>query len=174
MITIISGTNRENSKSMEVSVYYQNVLKQYNINAEIVDLSKLPADFAFSALYDNSGKNLHFNAFRSLIEKSKKFIFVVPEYNGSFPGVLKTFIDGLQYPDSFTNKKAMLVGISSGIQGGAIALSHLTDILNYLNMHVFGTRLKVPAIEKNFGGMAFNDLKIEKLSKIQLDGFLEF
>lgn len=174
MITIISGTNRLNSKSIELSKYYQNQLKKEGLEARILDLSLLPADFAFSALYANGGKNDEFNLFRNIIEDSQKFIFVVPEYNGSFPGVLKAFIDGLKYPDSFTDKKALLVGISSGIQGSALALSHLNDILNYLNMHVYGTRLKIPLIEKNFIDGEIVDLKIKALSQDQLKGFIKF
>lgn len=173
MITIVSGTNRKNSRSLVLSKYYFNLLSEKGIESQILDLNQLPADFAFNALYENSGKHEDFNEFRQTVEQSNKFIFVVPEYNGSFPGVLKTFIDGLKYPDSFTGKKAMLVGISSGMQGGALALSHLNDILNYLNMNVFGTRFKIPLIESKFNG-SFTDPKLEELAKIQIEGFLKF
>ncbi|HTF82205.1 MAG TPA: NADPH-dependent FMN reductase [Cytophagales bacterium] len=174
MITIISGTNRTNSLSLEVSRYYKAILDDAGTASQILDLSQLPTDFAFSALYANGGKNEKFNTFRSIIEESQKFIFVVPEYNGSFPGVLKAFIDGLKYPDSFSGKKALLVGISSGIQGSTLALSHLNDILNYLNMHVYGTRLKIPMVEKNFTNGVITDAKILDLAQAQLKGFLKF
>ena len=42
------------------------------------------------------------------MSQSEKFVFIVPEYNGSFPGVLKTFIDGLAFPDTFEQKKNVL------------------------------------------------------------------
>lgn len=174
MITIVSGTNRPNSQSMELSKYYQRILKDRGFESRILDLSMLPIDFAFSALYQNGGKNEEFNKFRAIVEDSQKFIFVVPEYNGSFPGVLKAFIDGLKYPESFAGKKALLVGISAGVQGSALALSHLNDILNYLNMHVYGTRLKIPFLEKNFVAGVINDPKILGLSEDQLTGFLKF
>ena len=74
------------------------------------------------------------------IQSCDKFVFVVPEYNGSFPGVFKAFVDGLKYPASFKDKKCALVGISSGTQGGALALSHLTDIFNYLGMNVLALK----------------------------------
>ncbi|MEQ8573083.1 MAG: NAD(P)H-dependent oxidoreductase, partial [Fulvivirga sp.] len=112
-ITIICGTNRVDSVSYQISVIYQQLLAKAGCNAEIIDLTDLPNDFAFTALYENSGKNEEFNRFRKLMADSDKFVFVVPEYNGSFPGVLKTFIDGLEYPGSFKNKKSALVGISS-------------------------------------------------------------
>ena len=42
-----------------------------------------------------------------------------------------------------------MVGLSSGIQGGGLALSHLTDIFNYCGMHVLAQKPKLLHIEKN-------------------------
>ena len=71
------------------------------------------------------------------------------EYNGSFPGVLKTFIDGLAFPDTFEPKKCALVGLLSGVQGGGLALSHLTDIFNYCGMYVLALKPKLAQISQN-------------------------
>jgi chromate reductase, NAD(P)H dehydrogenase (quinone) len=150
MITIIIGTNRPNSKSKVVGEYYQKLLSNIGENSEILDLADLPNDFIFSALYENSGKNELFNELKSKIDNANKFVFIVPEYNGSFPGVLKAFIDGLSFPGSFIHKKAALVGISSGVQGGSIALSHLTDIFHYLGLNVLAQKVKIPFMSKNF------------------------
>ena len=149
MIQIISGTNRNDSISLIISKAYQQILLELGHKSNIIDLCNLPDDFAFSALYDNAGKNKDFNHYREIMNQTKKFVFVVPEYNGSFPGVLKTFIDGLIFPTTFRNKKAALVGLSSGIQGGGLALSHLTDIFNYCGMHILAQKPKLMHIEKN-------------------------
>jgi len=118
----------------------------------LIDLSELPHDFVFSALYKKDGQNIEFNKFRDQLLKSDKFIFVIPEYNGSFPGVLKAFVDGLKYPESFTDKKAALIGISAGSQGAALAMSHFTDILNYLGMNVLAFKPRFPSISKMMDG----------------------
>jgi NAD(P)H-dependent FMN reductase len=149
MITLVSSTNRANSLTLRVTKIYQELLKEKGVESPIIDLSLLPYDFLFTALYGEFGKNDEFNKFREVIEASDKFVFVVPEYNGSFPGVLKSFIDGLKYPQSFKDKKAALVGLSAGIMGGTLALSHLTDIFNYLGMNIMALKVKLPAIEKN-------------------------
>ena len=156
MITIIVGTNRTDSVSSTLADYYQALLKERNAPSQILDLSNLPPDFIFSALYDNTGKNTAFNELTGMLRQSEKFVFVVPEYNASFPGVLKAFIDGMDYPNPLRGKKAALVGISSGYQGATLALSHLTDILNYLGMHVLAQKLKLAKIEEN---MTENTLK---------------
>lgn len=174
MITIISGTNRKKAKSRQVANYYQQKLKALGEESQIIDLALLPEDFVVSALYENSGKNEDFNIYREKIKESEKYIFVVPEYNGSFPGVLKAFIDGLQYPHSFRDKKCALVGLSSGVQGGGIAMSHLTDILNYLGMHVLALKPKLAHIEKHFEGGAVTNEFYNELIDEQLRQFIAF
>lgn len=148
MIEIICGTNRQHSVSRKIALQYQAILKVKDQSSSIMDLSELPEDFIVSALYENAGKNPAFNVFRDQIEKAEKFVFIVPEYNGSFPGVLKAFIDGMKYPGSFYGKKCALVGLSSGSQRGSIALSHLTDIFNYVGMNVLAQKPKLSSIEK--------------------------
>ena len=142
-IYLVVGTNRPNSASKSFARYYQGYLQGLQQHAEILDLADLPKDFAFSALYKNSGKNEVFNTFQTRIDAAEKFIFIVPEYNHSFPGVLKTFLDGLRYPDTFHGKKVALVGLSAGVIGNAVGLSHLNDILSYMGADVLGLRLKL-------------------------------
>ncbi|MGD1843253.1 MAG: NADPH-dependent FMN reductase [Thermonemataceae bacterium] len=158
MISIVVSTNRQEATSEKVALYYQILLKAQNADSQLINLIDLPTDFIFTALYNNAGKNERFNLIQQAIIDTEKFVFIVPEYNGSFPGVLKAFIDGLPYPSPFKDKKIALVGLSSGIQGGALALSHLSDIFAYLNANVLGTRVKLMQIEKNLvDGKITND-----------------
>jgi NAD(P)H-dependent FMN reductase len=174
MITIISGTNRQNSVSAQVAHLYQSLLAQHQVESNIIDLADLPSDFVYTALYDNNGKNHEFNKFLEKLRTSEKYVFIIPEYNGSFPGVLKAFIDGMEYPNSFQDKKCALVGISSGMQGAGLALSHMTDIFNYLGMHVLALKPKLARIEKNFDGEEVTDKLYSQLLEEQVKKFLEF
>ena len=106
--------------------------------------------------------------------KATKYVFFTPEYNGSFPGILKTFIDGLHYPDTFKGKKCALVGISSGVQGAVLAMSHLTDIFNYSKMHVLAEKPKLFGIGQNFkDGEMVNPL-FKTLLEEQIESLIEF
>lgn len=174
MIIIISGTNRENSLTYTISRYYQELIRQRKVTSQILDLSGLPADFTKTALYENNGRNELFNRFQEVIDASQKFVFIVPEYNGSFPGVLKTFIDGLRYPDSMNNKKAALVGLSAGVQGGALALSHLNDILNYLGTDVLSLRVKLHQVKENMKDNRISNPLYNELLGQQIDKFIAF
>lgn len=174
MISIISATNRPNSRSIRIAEYYQKLLTSKGVESVIIDLAQLPEDFVFSALYHNVRKNEAFNSFIEQINKSEKFVFIVPEYNGSFPGVLKAFIDGLDFPASFKNKKAALVGISSGIMAGALALSHLTDILNYLGLHILAIKPRLPRIQHLLVDGKINDTFLETLMNEQAESLIAF
>jgi len=174
MIKIIVGTNRQNSVSKQIAEIVQKILLEKGAESEILELTDLPSDFIETALYENNGKNEAYNAFHKRLASGKKFIFIVPEYNGSFPGILKTFIDGMTYPNTFRNKKAAMIGISSGVGGGGIALSHLTDIFHYLGMHVLALKPKLAKIEQNMSdNLLTNKLYIELLHS-QADMLLEF
>ncbi|RSK33872.1 NADPH-dependent FMN reductase [Hymenobacter metallilatus] len=149
MITIVAGTNRPNSRARRIADLYLNLLAEQGAEAQVLDLLELPLDFTATALYHNTGQHQDFNRLVAMAEQADKLVFVVPEYNCSFPGVLKAFIDGLPYPGGIRGKKAALVGLSSGGQGGVLPLNHLTDVLMYLGTAVLPQRVRLPFIDKH-------------------------
>ncbi len=174
MIVIISGTNRKNSNSYKVSLQYQQILKAKEQESTVVDLEKLPENFLTTAFYEKIGQNKSFTPTMVLMKEAKKFVFIVPEYNGSFPGVLKLFIDALEFPETLTGKKCALVGLSSGVQGSTLAMSHLTDIFNYLGMHVLAQKPKLMSINDRMeNGEVKDDLGNQLLNE-QADALIRF
>lgn len=175
MITIVVGTNRKNSMSAKIAQYYQGILQsKFDGETQIVDLADLPADFTGTALYEQNGSNAEFNKLREQVQSSEKLVFIVPEYNGSFPGVVKAFIDGFKYPEGIRDKKGALIGVSSGIQGGVFAMSHLTDIFNYLGMHVLAIKPKLAGIEKNWDGTRVTNDLYNQLLHQQAEKLVKF
>ncbi len=171
-IIIISSTNRPNSNTLKVSRIYLELLRSKGIEAEILDLNILPHNIAFSETFGS-----HTEEFSRLIAKyispNKAFIFVVPEYNGGFPGILKLFIDSIP-PKDWANKNACLVGVSLGRAGNLRGLDHLTGILNYLRMHVFHAKLPISTVDKliNEQGKFISDEQL-KACVAQAEGFIE-
>ncbi|MEO9870987.1 NADPH-dependent FMN reductase [Ekhidna sp.] len=174
MITIISGTNRKNSISKQVALQYQQILKDHDTDSTLVDLKELPSDFMATALYENQGTNVEFNPLRDHMKQAQKFVFIVPEYNGSFPGILKVFLDALEFPGTLTGKKCALVGLSSGIQGGVMAMSHLTDIFNYLGMHVMASKPKLIQINNKMENGKIADESYVKRLTDQAQALINF
>jgi chromate reductase len=149
LITLLAGTNRPQSRARRIANYYHTVLAALGAESHILDLAELPVDFISTALYAQVGTNAGFNRLAGLLDASDKLVIITPEYNGSFPGVLKAFIDGLPYPGGIRGKKAALVGLSNGGQGGLLAMTHLTDILMYLGTAVLPQRVRLPFINQD-------------------------
>lgn len=173
MITIVSGTNRKNSYTLMVAKYYQKQIKKRGIDAAILSLEDLPPSIIQSDLY--GARSEDFKPIQELVSKTKKFIFVIPEYNGSFPGVLKVFIDACSFPQSFYDKKAALIGISSGRYGNIRGVDHFTGVCNYCHINVLPLKLHIPLIrsEINDNHLIFKEDTFAFISE-QIDKFLAF
>lgn len=173
MTTIIASTNRQGSYTLKLATYYLNQLALKGHPAELLSLTDLPEHFIHSDLYGKRSEA--FQPIQDRITASSKFLFVVPEYNGSFPGVLKAFIDGCKFPDSFYEKKVALVGLSSGKYGNIRGIEHLTGICHYINLHVMPLRLHIPYIDKEFNeeGNLFKEDTLKFVNQ-QIEKFIAF
>lgn len=172
--TLVCGTNRKDAISLHITELYRSILSERGIVTQLLELHKLPPDFAFSALYENYGKNEGFNPYVRMMLETDKYVFVVPEYNGSFPGALKTFIDGLEYPNTFRNKKGALVGLASSGHGASLALSHLTDIFNFCGMHILAYKPRLEHIEAYFENGVMTSEKYRAMLVRQADLLIGF
>ncbi|MGZ3751694.1 MAG: NADPH-dependent FMN reductase [Mucilaginibacter sp.] len=173
MITIISSTNRPGSSTLKVAKYYQNRLGEKGVEAGLLSLSELPPNLIETDLYGK--RSAAFEPIQELVTKTDKFIFIIPEYNGSFPGVLKTFIDACSFPESFYEKKAALVGVSSGKYGNIRGIDHFTGVCHYLNLHVMPMKLHLANIRSEFE--AYHNLFKEdtvRFTDEQMDKFIVF
>ena len=78
---------------------------------------------------------------KELVESADGVLIATPEYNRSFPGVLKNAIDWASRPwgqNSFDGKPAGIVGASIGATGTTQAQSQLRNVMVYLNTKLVG------------------------------------
>ena len=144
MITIISGTNRPQSNTFKVATCYAQLMEKQGVKPKLLSLEIVPADIAFNELFNNRSERFQ-QILDEYIIPAQKFVIISPEYNGSFPGILKTFIDAI-HPDINRGKKAALVGVSTGRAGNLRGMDHLTGILHYLGFHVLPNKLPVSSV----------------------------
>lgn len=173
MTTIVSCTNREGSNTLKLAEYYHKELAAKGFESEILSLKNLPDNFIVSDLYGKRSEA--FQSIQDKISATTKFIFVVPEYNGSFPGILKLFIDACTFPDSFYGKKAALVGLATGKYGNVRGIEHFTGICHYINLHVLPLRIHIPAIGKEFdeNGNLYKEDTVKFVTQ-QIEQFITF
>ena len=144
MITIISASNREGNWTSIFAKYCLAYLAKQKVDAQKFELSDLPESLILKSVYEYDS-SIFVDISKKIIEPSNKFLFIVPEYNGSIPGILKLFIDGIE-PKFFKGKKAALVGVSAGRAGNLRGMDHLTDILHYLQVEVMAAKLPISKI----------------------------
>ncbi|KQS41948.1 NADPH-dependent FMN reductase [Pedobacter sp. Leaf194] len=173
MITIIAATNRPNSNTLKVAKYYRQQLKIKGLDANLLSLEHLPPDVLNTDMYGK--RSPAFQKIQDLINDTNKFLFVMPEYNGSYPGVLKVLIDASTFPDSFYDKKAALVGISSGKYGNIRGVDHFTGVCHYVHLNVLPLRIHIPNIKTELdaeGNLIKEDTL--KFTNEQIDKFIQF
>lgn len=144
MLTIITGTNRPENQTQIVVNYYINYLKSKGVNCQNLKLTDLPENFLTNEMYGKSS-----DSYKELVEKyikeADRFVFVVPEYNGSYAGVLKVFIDSIA-TSNFRGKKAAVVGVSDGRAGNVLGMDHFIATLNHIGIATVPFRLPISRI----------------------------
>ena len=173
MITVISGTNRPESNTRKVAGLVLETLANNGGPAQLVDLAELPDDLFASSSY--AVKPDGFAPHQEAILSTDGILTVVPEYNGSFPGVLKYFIDMLRFPDSLYEKPAAFIGISAGPWGEVRAVEHLEMVFQYRHAHLFGRRCFIPGIGQALGENGrLTDPKLEERLVTMVTSFAGF
>ena len=112
---------------------------------------------------------------KEILLPTDKFIFIVPEYNGSFPGTLKMLVDTSRSNQIWWHKKAMLTGVSTGRAGNLRGMDHFATILNYLKITVYPNLLPISSVDKLLDAQEqFSDNNTLIAIHQQLDGFIEW
>jgi chromate reductase, NAD(P)H dehydrogenase (quinone) len=178
MITIISGSNRQQSECLQFAKIYQNFIQQKTTEeVKLLALEQIPHDWFHPDMYDYQSESLRKIQDEYMIP-ADKFIYVTSEYNGSFPGAVKLFIDACsvrEYRRTFKGKKAALAGVATGRAGNLRGMDHLTGVLNHVGTIVLPNKLPISRINdlKNGAGDVI-DADALKAIEAQVEEFLAF
>ena len=135
-IAVLVGSLREDSFNRKLALALAH-LTPPEITLEHVEIGDLP-------LYnqdDDSNQHAAVGRIKSQIAGAQGLLFVTPEYNRSFPGVLKNAIDHASRPygkSAWSGKPAGVIGVSVGAIGTALAQQHLRNVLAYLDVPTLG------------------------------------
>jgi chromate reductase len=139
MITIISGTNRNDSMTLRVATLYYDMIRSRADDVHLVSLQH-------KAVWERGDELKELE--QQYFIPAEKFVFILPEYNGSVPGILKLMMDNSDIKKCWWYKKAMLTGVADGRAGNLRGLDHMTNILHYLKMHVLYNKLPLSRINE--------------------------
>lgn len=172
-LKIISCTDRPNSRSLEVSNYIKTLYEQEGIRPDIISLEDFPLADVQGGPYGEDIPSVI--AFREPIINAEALLFVIPEYNGGFPGILKLLIDHLPFPKAFEKKPMAFVGVASGAFGALRAVEQFQMVANYRNALQFPERVFIQRAHNEFDadeGIR-NDFQQELLES-QTKNFISF
>ncbi len=166
MITVIAGTNRTDSMTLKVASLYHTMLAAHHPNVHLLNLEG-------KAVWERGDEMKQIE--KDLLIPTEKFVLVMPEYNGSFPGILKLMMDNSDIKKAWWYKKAMLVGVADGRAGNLRGLDHMTNILNYLRVNILYNKIPISRITEEIGenGEVLKPATLKTI-ETQIDEFLKF
>jgi chromate reductase len=166
MITVISGTNRPDSMTLRVARIYERLLSEQTDNVKLLSLEG-------RNVWERGQEMIAME--EEFLVPADKFVFIMPEYNASFPGILKLMMDNSAIKKCWWYKKALLTGVSDGRAGNLRGIEHMTSILHYMKVHVLYDKLLLSKIneEVNSNGDILNPDTAQAI-QTQIDEFLKY
>ncbi len=174
MVQIIVATNRLDSRSNLVAKNVQKKFKNLSVESEVMNLSEISWSDLDHNLYGAENVPPSMEPLIAKINDSDGLYVVCPEYNGSFPGAVKIFMDYWDYPASFEKKPVCFTGLG-GMFGGLRPVEHLQQVFGYRNAFMYPERVFMRDVW-NFLSVEgeIQDEVVEDLVKNQVEGFSKF
>src|SRR5246500_5432660 len=126
-VPVIIGTPRQGRLTEPAANFvFGEVSKRSDIKTELIDIRKIPIRM------DDAGEALKDSQFCATVERADGLIIVAPEYNHSFPGLLKHVLD--TNLKEYIHKAVGVCGVSAGPFGGARMIQSLIPVLRELGL----------------------------------------
>lgn len=172
MIEIVAGTDRRGSRTSQVAKLIHGYFQEAKAPSQILDLADLPMVHLHTARYDQRELKEMGEAV-SRINKAQGLMMIIPEYNGSFPGALKHFIDHWKFPDSFEGRPVSFIGLG-GRFGGLRAVEQMQQVFSYRDAFMFPQRTFLINVHNLIKDGQIEDATITDLLKKQTREFAKF
>jgi len=126
-IPLILGTPRQGRESEHAAKFvFERTKARAGVETEFIDVRTLPMKL------DDAGEQMKDPKFAATIERCDGLIIVTPEYNHSFPGLLKHALD--MCLKEYIHKAVGICGVSAGALGGARVIESLLPVMRELGL----------------------------------------
>src|SRR3954469_9400124 len=142
-IPVILGTTRKGRMSAHAAQFmFGQLQKRSGVITELIDIAELhlPVDDAGEAIKDSR--------FSPAMELADAIVIVTPEYNHSFPGLLKHVLDTCL--KEYIHKAAGIVAVSAGVFGGTRVIETSLPVLRELGLVTIFWDVNVGSVAKVF------------------------
>ena len=126
-IPVILGTARQGRESEHAAQFvFEQTRKRAGVETELIDVR------TGRMKLDDAGEQMKDPGFAATIERCDGLIIVTPEYNHSFPGLLKHALD--MNLKEYIHKAVGICGVSAGALGGARVIEQLLPVMRELGL----------------------------------------
>jgi NAD(P)H-dependent FMN reductase len=156
-VLVFAGSTREDSLNRKLARATADALKRTEVEVTFAELRDYPMPLYDGDIEATEGIPPRAKAFKELLRSHDAFVIASPEYNGSFPALVKNVIDWASRPEPgekslavFRGKTAALVSTSPGPGGGQRGLRHLRELLEMIGVTVIASQVTVPRAGEAF------------------------
>ena len=126
-IPVILGTTRKGRMSAHAARFMvQQIRQRQDVATELIDI----LDMALPI--EDAGEDIKDSAFGEQMARADALVIVTPEYNHSFPGLLKHVLDSCL--KEYIHKAAGIVGVSAGPFGGVRVIQDFLPVIRELGL----------------------------------------
>jgi len=142
-IPVILGTTRKGRASVHAARLLADLLnRRAGVRSEVIDIASLPLPV------DDAGEAIKSAAFSALMTAADGLVIVAPEYNHSFPGLLKHALDSCL--SEYIHKAVGLVGVSAGPFAGIRVVQSLLPVMRELGLVTIFWDINIGQVGKVF------------------------
>jgi NAD(P)H-dependent FMN reductase len=149
-VLVFAGSTRNDSVNRKLAKVAAQQLREAGVPATLVELRDYPMPIYDGDLEAQGGVPAEVTAFQELMRAHDALVIASPEFNGSFPALLKNLVDWVSRPVAgegptalFQRKLAALLSASPGRGGGRRGLRHLRELLEMIGVTVIASQLTV-------------------------------
>jgi NAD(P)H-dependent FMN reductase/ribosomal protein S27AE len=142
-IPVILGTSRKGRASVHAANLLADLLnRRVGVRSEVIDIASLPLPV------DDAGEAIKSASFSSVMDAADGLVIVAPEYNHSFPGLLKHALDSCL--KEYIHKAVGLVGVSAGPFAGIRVVQNLLPVMRELGLVTIFWDINIGQVSKVF------------------------
>ncbi len=147
-ITVVLGTARVGRVSEHVAKTIERLLTEAGGSVTYVDVKDHVQKAVTVPPWGEGGADEHPTKWKEIVSTTDAFVFVLPEYNHSYPGEWKLLMDTLfaEYAD----KRAYIVAVGGGVFAGARVMEHVLPLLVNYKFVLSAKRLHVGSASAQF------------------------
>jgi NAD(P)H-dependent FMN reductase len=163
-IPVLLGTPRQGRFSEHVAQFiFEETRDRSGVETELIDVRNLPLPTS------DAGESIKDLRFSATVARADALIIVSPEYNHSFPGILKHVLD--TNLKEYIHKAVGICGVSAGKFGGARVIENLLPTLRELGLVTIFWDVNFSNVQKSFD--SDGKLKDPEGNRRQFDQFIK-